>query len=304
MARKRTAEELTVDELRHLLVSKRRAARQDRLDHFRKTGRVISVVPDPGMQTPESLSSGMVEAVETETVVVRKVSPRKRLLDRALLLVEVLAVIGLLAVLFQGSEMLNLLNREVANSMILPTLTPTPLISAVVLPSGHTPPDGVNTVRPNDAEIPEHLRPLVQSLANLPVPTPSPEQAVRIQIPAIKVDAPVVMGDGWDQLKKGVAQRAGTPNPGKDGNLVLSAHNDVFGEIFRELDRLKPGDEIVLLTNMNRYVYVVAESQIVLPTQVEVMNPTEDPVVTLISCYPYRVDNKRIIIRAELQGNS
>jgi len=36
------------------------------------------------------------------------------------------------------------------------------------------------------------------------------------------------------------------------------------------------------------------------PTQVEVMSPTTDPVVTLVSCYPYMVDNKRIVISAAL----
>jgi len=65
---------------------------------------------------------------------------------------------------------------------------------AVVLPSGHTPPDAQGNTRPNEAEIPEHLRPLVQSLANLPAPTPSIEQVIRIEIPAVRLDAPVVQG--------------------------------------------------------------------------------------------------------------
>jgi sortase A len=32
------------------------------------------------------------------------------------------------------------------------------------------------------------------------------------------------------------------------------------------------------------------------------MDPTEDAVVTLISCYPYRVDTHRIIVRGRLVG--
>src|SRR5690606_1889841 len=103
-----------------------------------------------------------------------------------------------------------------------PTLTPTPAITAIVLPGGHTPPNSPGGPRPNDAEIPEHLRPVMLSLPELPTPTPGVEQAIRIQIPAINVDAPVVQGDGWEQLKKGVGQRLGTPNPGQRGNIVLS----------------------------------------------------------------------------------
>jgi sortase A len=122
-------------------------------------------------------------------------------------------------------------------------------------------------------------------------------------VPAIQVDAPVVLGDGWEQLKKGVAQHVGTADPGKNGNMVLSAHNDIFGEIFRDLDRLKPGDEVIVFSNQRSYTYIVVDTQVVEPTQVEVMAPTNQPVVTLISCYPYLVDDQRIVVTARLQGS-
>ena len=309
MARKPSVENLSVDELRHLLVEKRRMARQDRLDHFRRTGRVIVVAPEPATASLETLRSDSPAAGEDisgDDDQVKKKPRRNLIFDRLLLLVEVAAVIGLLLVLVNGLNILRDLNSEVISALVLPTLTPTPIISAVVLPSGHTPPNSPGGAQPNQEEIPEHLRPLVQSLANLPVPTASPEQAVRIQIPALSVDAPVVMGDGWEQLKKGVAQHIGTPNPGQKGNLVLSAHNDVFGEIFRNLDKLKVGDQVTLYTTTGQrpYIYIVTNSQIVLPTQVEVMAPTEKATLTLVSCYPYMVDNRRIVISAELQSNS
>jgi sortase A len=309
VAGKQSTENLSIDELRHLLVEKRRMARQDRLDHFRRTGRVIVVSPEPVNSTLETLRTDSPAAgVETSSKEEQeeKRSRRHLIFDRLLLLVEIAAVIGLGLVLVNSVSILRNLNKEVISALVLPTLTPTPIISAVVLPSGHTPPNSPGGSQPNQAEIPEHLRPLVQSLANLPVPTASPEQAVRIQIPSIKVDAPVVMGDGWEQLKKGVAQHIGTPNPGQKGNLVLSAHNDVFGEIFRNLDTLKVGDQVILYTTTGQrpYVYIVTNSQIVLPTQVEVMAPTEKATLTLVSCYPYMVDNRRIVISAELSSSS
>ena len=109
---------------------------------------------------------------------------------------------GLVGVLLSGLGMLRDLNREVASALNPSTATPTPLIMAVVLPEGHTPPDAQGNTQPNEAEIPPNLLPIVQSLANLPLPTPGPGQAIRIEIPALTVDAPVVQGDGWDQLKK------------------------------------------------------------------------------------------------------
>ena len=313
MARKRTPEDLTVEELRQLLIEKRRAERQTRLERYRVTGRVVMVEPQPAAVPLERLRSGGM-AVDEEgedeweeprrssaAPTARRTRQPRTWVDRLLLGVEVAAVLGLMFVLLNGMNSLRSLNQEVASALIQPTLTPTPLIMAVVLPSGHTPPNAPGGVQPNDAEIPEHLRPLVQSLANLPAPTAGPQQAVRIQIPAIGVDHPVVQGDGFEQLKKGVGQSAGTPNPGQDGNVVLSAHNDVFGEIFRHLDRLNPGDEVILFTSQRTYTYIVQQTQIVEPTRVEVMAQTREPVVTLISCYPYMVDDQRIVVSAALQ---
>jgi sortase A len=302
--KKASAEDLTVEELHRLLVEKRRAARQKRLEHFRKTGRVVTVASDLERPALEDLRTGSLpESAEAEPARAPHRS-RREFLDGLLLSIEFLAIAGLLFVLYNGANLMQQLNREVASALVQPTLTPTPLIVAVVLPSGHTPPTSPGGARPNEAEIPEHLRPLVQSLANIPVPTPGPEQAIRVQIPAIEVDAPVVQGDGWEQLKKGVGQHVGTVNPGEKGNLVLSAHNDVFGEIFRDLDRLKPGDQVIVYTNQRAYTYVISGSKIVEPTEVEEMAATKAPVVTLISCYPYLVDNMRIVVKAQLKSGS
>lgn len=252
--------------------------------------------------TPES--SGPVVETPEDSVERREVpaSKRRRLLDGILLGVEVLAVLGLVGLLLSGLGMLRDLNREVAAAIRPPTVAPTPLVIAVVLPSGHTPPDAQGNTRPNDAEIPVNLRPLMQSLANLPIPTPGVEQAVRIEIPAIKIDAPVVQGDGWEQLKKGVAQHIGSADPGQSGNVVLSAHDDVYGELFRDLDKLQPGDLVVLYTQQKQYTYVVDRSELVEPSAVEVMASTGAPTVTLISCYPYLVDKQRIVVFARLQN--
>lgn len=287
-----------MEELRRLLIEKRRGARRERLEHFKRTGRVVDVAPD--------VLEGAVPVVETleETTdqPQGRVSRGRRIMDRLLLIVEILAVVGLVGILISGFGILRDLNAEVAAALIQETPTPTPLVMAVVLPSGHTPPDAQGNTRPNLDEIPSHLQPMVQSLANLPVPTPAPDQAIRIQIPAINVDAPIVQGDGWEQLKKGVGQNIGSANPGQNGNVVLSAHNDVYGEIFRHLDQLVPGDQVILYTQQRQYIYVVDRTAVVEPTAVEVMAPTGSPTATLISCYPYLVNDQRIVVFARLQN--
>ena len=298
-------EDLSAEELRRLLVEKRRASRQERLERYRRTGRVVLVAPDVDGSPLEDMRSGVFDESTEDPSTPLASTRRKRILDGLLLFVELLAVVGLLLLLFNGINMMRELNDEVAIALVQPTLTPTPLIVSVVLPSGHTSPTSPEGARPNEAEIPQHLKPLVQSLANIPIPTPGPEQATRIQIPAIGVDAPVVQGDGWEQLKKGVGQHIGSADPGDKGNVVLSAHNDIFGEIFRDLDRLQPGDEITIYTNQRSYSYIVSDTKVVEPTQVDIMDSTSQPTLTLISCYPYLVDNKRIAVITRLQtGNN
>lgn len=284
--------DLSTEEIRYWIVRKRKAARRSRLQYFWKTGRVLALVGEHEL-APESAND--------HAKMGRARRPRTWP-DRLLLGVEFLAVFSLVAVMASGQSVLRSLNRGVALALQQPTLEPTPLIREVVLPEGHTPPNSPGGARPNEAEIPANLRPIFFAAQNLPIPTSAPEQTIRIQIPAIKVDAPVVQGDGWEQLKKGVAQHAGTPNPGETGNIVLSGHNDVFGEVFRDLDRLAPGDQVILLTRQRRYVYIIAGTQLVEPTAVEVMAPTSDVRVTLISCHPYLIDIHRIIVTAILQN--
>ncbi len=297
----KSPEDLSIDELRRLLVEKRRKVRLSHLERFRQSGRVVTLTPETENPSSDYLHSSMqAEADQSE----QSLPWNKRLsrrLDRFLLVIEVLAVFGLAFVIYSGAQVLRDLNSQFAQSLVPATLTPTPLIVPVILPSGHTPPNSPGGAQPNQAEIPAHLLPLYQSMAAMPIPTPGPEQAVQIQIPSINVDAPVVQGDNWEQLKKGVGQHTGSADPGQPGNLVLSGHDDVYGEIFRHLDQLKNGDQVIIYTLQHSYTYLVTDTIIVKPTDVQVMAPTTDPTLTLISCYPYMIDNKRIVVQASLQ---
>ncbi len=295
--RKIYPEDLTVHQIRNLLLEKRREVRRSRIEQFYRTGRVIPFVGEAStIETVETLS------LFEHTQVTTRISPPRSWLDSLLLLAECLAVVGLLAVVVIGLLTLGSFNKTIAARMQPPAPEPTPIIQAVILPDGHTPPTSPGGARPNEAELPEHLLPIWQSFSNLPTPLPALEQAIRIQIPAIRVDAPVVQGDGWDQLKRGVGQQVGTPDPGESSNTVLSGHNDVYGEVFRYLDQLNPGDQVILFTSRRQYTYVITGTQMVEPTAVEVMAQTSDARVTLVSCHPYLIDDHRIVISAVLQS--
>ncbi len=291
-------EERSFHRLRQQMQEEALRARRARLERFRRTGRAFRVFPPP--ETPVEPAAAVAPAPKPAASSQAEEPPRRRALARLLFVLEALAALTMVVVVAQGVRALQSINREARAALAQPTLTPTPWVQAVVLPGGHTPPTSPGGPRPNLEEIPPHLRPYVQVAAPITVPTPSPGHPVRIRIPAINVDAPVVLGDGWEQLKKGVGWHIGSGLPGQPGNVVLTAHNDIYGEIFRDLDKLRPGDKIYIHTAQQVYTYVVQETHIVEPTAVEWMAPTERPVTTLISCYPYLVDTQRIIVRAIL----
>ncbi len=194
-------------------------------------------------------------------------------------------------------------NSETTHAIVAtPTIRPI-YVWDLVLPCGHTPPDSQGNTRFNEDEIPKEYRYLLETLQEVSPPIPGPKQATRIQIPTIRVDAPIVQGDGWEQLKKGVGQRIGSVNPGELGNIVLCAHNDIYGELFRYLDQLNKGDEIIIYTQENKYTYSVTSVQPVDPTLVDVMLSFPKRTLTLISAYPYLVDNMRVVVKAELQSS-
>jgi len=222
--------------------------------------------------------------------------------NRGLALTEVAILFGLVLALINSEQSRMATSQAVAVAQTIPTAMPTPLINAVVLPDGHKPPTAPGGVAPNFDEIPPHLRAYAQALTPVPISTPAPAHATRLQIPTLNVDAPVRHGTDWEQLQLGVGHYVGTANPGERGNLVLAAHNDVYGELFRYLDQLKPGDEVIAYAGQQRYRYLITESQIVKPTQVDVMLPTSEATLTLISCYPYLIDIERIVVFGQLQS--
>ena len=286
---------LTDDELHEMLMQRKIRSREARVAAYRAAGRIVDADNAP-------INEDLLYNTETKTIERVSGSRTFRRIDIILLIVEILALIGVVVLLGRGSSILRALNDEASRAFSMPTPAPTALIQAVVLPGGHTAPDAIGNASFNENEIPEHLRGLVNIQATAPVPVDnSTGRIIRIGIAAINVDAPVVQGDDWEALKTGVGLNAGSGIPGKSGNVILSGHNDIFGQVFRDLDRLVPGDGIVLLTEKNAYTYIVTGTQIVQPSQVEVMRQTEDSTLTLISCYPYLVDTQRIVVSARLK---
>jgi sortase A len=59
---------------------------------------------------------------------------------------------------------------------------------------------------------------------------------------------------------------------------------------------------VLVSTATRQWEYRVTGVQLVNPTDVSVMAATERATLTIVSCYPYLVDNQRIVVFAELVG--
>ncbi len=140
----------------------------------------------------------------------------------------------------------------------------------------------------------------------------------RIKIPRIEVDQKVIevgweLQDDvatWQVAKYAVGHHQGSANPGEPSNIVLAGHVGGSAPVFDRLIETQPGDQIVLYSNDQQYLYVVQSNERVQEvgvsaeqrlTNASYMNPTPTETITLITCWPPTGPNafdQRIIVRA------
>jgi LPXTG-site transpeptidase (sortase) family protein len=119
-----------------------------------------------------------------------------------------------------------------------------------------------------------------------------------LQVPRLGLTVPVVEGADSDSLLHGAGHVMHTAFPGHHGNAGIAAHRDTC---FRPLRFIRPGDDVVITSPDGVYDYVVAGTEIVLPSDGEVLHHTRNRVLTLVTCYPfYYVGHapKRFIVHA------
>lgn len=132
--------------------------------------------------------------------------------------------------------------------------------------------------------------------------SPPPDEGAllgRIRIPRLDVTAVVLEGVGKRTLRRAAGHIPATALPSEDeGNIGIAAHRDSF---FRGLKDIRKNDKIELTTLDGTYHYQVEWTKIVQPEDVTVLAPTSEPVLTLVTCYPfYYVGSapNRFIVRA------
>lgn len=121
----------------------------------------------------------------------------------------------------------------------------------------------------------------------------------RIEIPRLGLSAIVAEGTDKATLLRAVGHVPGTALPGQPGNAGLAGHRDTF---FRPLRNILQNDIITLTTLGGDYSYRVVSTRVVRPTEVAVLHPTGNEILTLVTCHPFNFVGaapNRFIVRAE-----
>lgn len=124
-----------------------------------------------------------------------------------------------------------------------------------------------------------------------------------LSIDKLGLKVPVYNGTDEINMNRGAGRIKGTARVDANGNLGIAAHRDGF---FRVLKDVEVGDTIDMLTHKGNREFVVSSIDIVDPSDVSVLAPTEDPTITLVTCYPfYFVGHapKRYIVKGKLLSN-
>lgn len=123
-----------------------------------------------------------------------------------------------------------------------------------------------------------------------------------MEVPRLGLKAIFVQGDSPRILRRAVGHISETALPGEWGNVVLTGHRDSF---FRPLRNIRQGDVITLKTFDGDFQYQVESTAVVPPNDTQVLQPSSQRTLTLITCFPFYYVGpapNRFIVRARQIG--
>lgn len=128
----------------------------------------------------------------------------------------------------------------------------------------------------------------------------------RLKIPALDVEVVVVEGTSASALRAGAGHYPKTPLPCETGNVAIAGHRTTYGRPFSNIDRLEPGDAIILETPLGGCTYEVSGAPFVTtPTDFSVVaNDPSSSTLTLTTCHPKGSARQRLIVKATLTAGA
>lgn len=137
---------------------------------------------------------------------------------------------------------------------------------------------------------------------------PQAEYAVspnRLIITKIGVNAPIVESKNEQYgLSKGAWHIPESSTPDRGSNTVLTGHRFKYlppnNLTFYLLDKLEIGDVLSVIWQDKEYYYRVRETKVVPDTELSVLDPSDEPIITLFTCTPVYSTEKRLVVIGEL----
>ncbi len=119
----------------------------------------------------------------------------------------------------------------------------------------------------------------------------------RLVIPSIAVDVPIFEGDPDAALEAGVYRHTETAAPGDGLNVTIAGHRKA--RAFALLTYLAPGDAVIVYWNGKEHDYRVARVYEVGPDDSSVLSRGSAERLTLYTCTPRFLGNRRTVVEAE-----
>ena len=155
---------------------------------------------------------------------------------------------------------------------------------------------------------------------NKPLPTDSkpisqaPKNESKLIISKLGINDPIIWNVPEDQiieqLRNGVVQYQGTALPGQPGNIFITGHSSYYiwapggyKDVFALLDKLTAGDKINIQYQGTTFTYQVTGQKVVSPSQISVLAPTEENILSLMTCVPIGTNINRLIVTAQQIAN-
>jgi sortase A len=125
-----------------------------------------------------------------------------------------------------------------------------------------------------------------------------------IQIPSIGLNNVVVSGTSAADLMNGPGLMQGTPLPGSPGNSVIAGRRVTFGAPFGAIGSLPRGAKIRVVDGAGAFNYKVTKVHEVGIGQKDVVLPTTDNRITLVTSDSSLITSGRLVVQATLVGRA
>jgi sortase A len=121
----------------------------------------------------------------------------------------------------------------------------------------------------------------------------------QFEVPRLGLSYVLLEGTDSQTLNRSVGHVEGTGLPGSAGNIAIAGHRDRH---FRKLEWIQRDDQILLTSREGApFVYRVEWSRTFKPGDIQVLDESHGPAITLITCFPFEYVGSaplRLIVRA------